>query len=126
MKELKKLYGKFLDSLDLDDKYSRKMYKLAVEVDSRVNDKIKTLFLISLYCNVFHHYYGDRKGQWGKKLEWKPTIRCHKYTIFTYKSKKTDALLKHLVTFFNTDATYLLPITGLIIKDLNNLEVYME
>jgi hypothetical protein len=102
------------------------MYKLAVEVDSKVNNKLKTLFLISLFCNVFYHIYGTKKGQLGKKLQFNPLIRCKNYTIFTYDNQKTDILLTNLATFFNTDTTNLLPITGLILQDLNNMKVYMK
>lgn len=125
-KKLIKLYEDFIRSLDLIDLNHYKMYKLATEVDSKIDNKLKTLFLISLFCNVFYHIYGDRKGQLGKKLEFTPSIRCKHYTIFTYDNDKTDILLKDLVTFFNTDATNLLPITGLILQDLNNMEVYMK
>lgn len=125
-KKLIKLYEDFIRSLDLIDLNHYKMYKLATEVDSKIDNKLKTLFLISLFCNVFYHIYGDRKGQLGKKLEFTPSIRCKNYTIFTYDNDKTDILLKDLVTFFNTDATNLLPITGLILQDLNNMEVYMK
>lgn len=124
--KLIKLYNDFIRSLDLTDDSHYKMYKLATEVDSKIDNKLKTLFLISLFCNVFYHIYGTRKGQLRKKLEFKPIIRCKQYTIFTYDNDKTDILLKNLVTFFNTDATNLLPITGLILQDLNNIEVYMK
>lgn len=124
--ELMKLYNNFIRSLDLTDPTEYKMYKLATEVDSQVDNKLKTLFLISLFCNVFYHIYGTRKGQLGKKLNFTPIIRCKNYTIFTYDNDKTNALLKNLTTFFNTDATNLLPITGLILQDLNNMKVYMK
>ena len=124
--ELIKLYNNFIRSLDLTDPTEYKMYKLATEVDSQVDNKLKTLFLISLFCNVFYHIYGTRKGQLGKKLNFTPIIRCKNYTIFTYDNDKTNALLKNLTTFFNTDATNLLPITGLILQDLNNMKVYMN
>lgn len=124
--ELIKLYNNFIRSLDLTDPTEYKMYKLATEVDSQVDNKLKTLFLISLFCNVFYHIYGTRKGQLGKKLNFTPIIRCKNYTIFTYDNDKTNALLENLTTFFNTDATNLLPITGLILQDLNNMKVYMK
>ena len=123
---LKKLYSQFLDSLDLNDVSQRKMYKLAVIVDSSVDNKIKTLFLISLFCNVFYHVYGDKTGQLNKKLEFKPKIKCNNFTIFTYNNDKTTKLLSNLVTYFNTDANTLLPITGLILDDLNNMNVYIQ
>lgn len=125
-KQLIKLYYNFINSLDLTDPTEYKMYKLATEVDIHVDNKLKTLFLISLFCNVFYHIYGTRKGQLGKPLTFTPTIRCNTYTIFTYDNNKTDILLKNLITFFNTDAINILPITGLILKDLNNMKVYME
>lgn len=125
-RKLIKLYDNFIRSLDLTDLSNYKMYKLATEVDSKIDNILKTLFLISLFCNVFYHIYGTRKGQLRKKLEFTPIIRCRSYTIFTYDNDKTDILLKDLTTFFNTDATNLLPITGLILEDLNNMEVYMR
>jgi hypothetical protein len=125
-RKLINLYDDFIRSLDLTDDSHYKMYKLATEVDSKIDNKLKILFLISLFCNVFYHIYGTRKEQLGKKLEFNPIIRCKQYTIFTYDNDKTDILLKDLVTFFNTDATNLLPITGLILQDLNNMEVYMK
>lgn len=125
-KKLIKLYDDFIRSLDLTDPTDYKMYKLATEVDSNLNSKLKTLFLISLFCNVFYHIYGKRKGQLGKKLNFIPKIHCTNYTIFTYDSDKINILLKNLTTFFNTDATNILPITGLILQDLNNMEVYMK
>ena len=124
--KLRKLYNNFTRSLDLTDPSQYKMYKLAIEVDSKFDNKLKTLFLISLFCNVFYHIYGTRPGQLGKKLEFNPKIKCQNYTVFTYNNDKTDALLKDLTTFFNTDATNLLPITGLILQDLNNMKVYMK
>ena len=124
--ELMKLYNNFIRSLDLTDPTEYKMYKLATEVDSQVDNKLKTLFLISLVCNVFYHIYGTRKGQLGKKLNFTPIIRCKNYTIFTYDNDKTNALLNNLTTFFNTDDTNLLHITGLILQDLNNLKVYIK
>lgn len=125
-RKLIKLYNDFIRSLDLTDPTQYRMYNLATEVDSKIDNKLKTLFLISLFCNVFYHIYGTRKGQLGKKLEFTPVIRCKEYTIFTYDNDKTDILLKNLATFFNTDATNILPITGLILQDLNNMEVYMK
>ena len=125
-KKLIKLYDDFIRSLDLTDPTHHKMYKLATEVDSNIDNKLKTLFLISLFCNVFYHIYGTRTGQLGTKLKFNPMIKCKKYTIFTYDNDKTDILLKDLTTFFNTDATNLLPITGLILQDLNNMEVYIK
>jgi len=125
-RKLIKLYDDFISSLDLTDISQYKLYKLATEVDNKIDNKLKTLFLISLFCNVFYHIYGTRKGQLKKKLEFTPVIRCKNYTIFTYDDDKTDILLKDLTTFFNTDATNLLPITGLILQDLNNMEVYMK
>jgi len=125
-RKLIKLYDDFISSLDLTDISQYKLYKLATEVDNKIDNKLKTLFLISLFCNVFYHIYGTRKGQLKKKLEFTPVIRCKNYTIFTYDDDKTDILLKDLTTFFNTDATNLLPITGLILQDLNNMKVYMK
>lgn len=124
--KLTHIYKEFLGSIDLHDKFFRKFDKLASEVDSRIDNKLKTLFLISLYCNVFYHIYGNRKKQLKKQLTWKPKIRCNKFTIFTYDSKKTDILLRHLVSYFNTDAINILPITSLIVDDLNNMSVYMK
>lgn len=124
--ELRRIYNEFLDSLDLEDPMNYKMFKLATEIDSKIDNKIKTLFLLSLFCNVFHHIYGKKSGQLGKPLNFKPKIRCNNYTIFTYNNDKTDKLLQHLVTFFNTDATNLLPITGLILQDLNEMNIYMN
>jgi len=120
------IYNKFISSLDLDDPAQSKMYTLATEIDARVDNKIKVLFLISLFCNVFYHIYGKKQGQLGKQLNFKPNIRCNNFVIFTYYDSKTDVLLKNLVTFFNTDSTNLLPITGLILQDLNNMQVYMK
>lgn len=125
-RKLIKLYDDFISSLDLTDISQYKLYKLATEVDNKIDNKLKTLFLISLFCNVFYHIYGTRKGQLKKKLDFTPVIRCKNYTIFTYDNDKTDILLKDLTTFFNTDATNLLPITGLILQDLNNMEVYIQ
>ena len=124
--ELRKIYTKFLDSLDLEDPMNYKMFKLATEIDSKIDNKIKTLFLLSLFCNVFHHIYGKKSGQLDRPLNFKPKIRCNNYTIFTYNNDKTDKLLQDLVTFFNTDATNLLPITGLILQDLNEMNIYMN
>lgn len=120
------IYNNFIRSLDLEDPAQSKMYKLATQVDNQLDNKLKVLFLISLFCNVFYHIYGTKKGQLGKELTFKPNIRCNNFTIFTYDNEKTDTLLKDLVTFFNTDATNLLPITGLILQDLNKMKVYMK
>lgn len=124
--KLKKMYNDFIRSMDLTDINRYKMYKLAIEIDHKVDNKLKSLFLISLFCNVFYYIYGTRSGQLGKKLEFTPKIKCQNYTVFTYNNDKTDALLKDLTIFFNTDATNLLPITSLILQDLNNMEVYMK
>tara|TARA_Y100000389_G_C17315866_1_gene440422 strand:- start:477 stop:863 length:387 start_codon:yes stop_codon:yes gene_type:complete len=124
--ELRKIYDEFIKSLDLNDRMNNKMYKLAIEIDSNLDNKIKTLFLISLFCTVFHYIYGEKSGQLRKSLNFKPKIRCNNYTIFTYNNDKTDKLLQDLVTFFNTDATNLLPITGLILQDLNEMKIYMN
>jgi hypothetical protein len=124
--KLRKLYNEFLDSIDLEDPTENKFYKLVQHVDINIDNKFKVLFLISLFCNVFYHIYGDRKDQLGKTLDFEPKIRCKNFTIFTYDNDKTDQLLKNLVTFFNTDATNILPITGLILQDLNIMDVYMK
>jgi len=127
MKEkLRKIYTKFLDSLELDDPTDYKMFKLATEIDGKMANKIKILFLLSLFCNVFHHIYGKKSGQLATSLNFTPKIRCNNYTIFTYNNDKTDKLLQNLVTFFNTDATNLLPITSLILQDLNEMNIYMK
>ena len=124
--KLRNIYAKFLESLDPDNPLSFKMLKLVHNIDININNKIKTLFLISLFCNVFYHIYGKNRGQLKKKLNFSPKIRCNNYNIFAYDNNKTDKLLKDLVTFFNTDANNLLPITGLILQDLNNMKVYMN
>lgn len=124
--ELRKIYNEFIKSLDLNEPMNYKMYKLANEIDHKVDNKIKTLFLISLFCNVFHHIYGKKSGQLRKSLNFTPKIRCNNYTIFTYNNDKTDNLLQDLVTFFNTDADNLLPITGLILQDLNEMKIYIN
>tara|TARA_E500000178_G_C16953435_1_gene722439 strand:- start:698 stop:1087 length:390 start_codon:yes stop_codon:yes gene_type:complete len=124
-KKLVNLYNDFISSLDLTEPSQYKMFKLATEIDHKINNKLKTLFLISLFCNVFYHIYGTRKGQLGQKLNFNPRIKCKNYTIFTYDNDKTDILLTRLTTFFNTDAINLLPITSLILQDLNNMKVYM-
>lgn len=124
--KLKKLYNEFLNSIDLEDPTEHKFYKLVQYVDINLDNKFKVLFLISLFCNVFYHIYGDRKDQLGKPLDFEPKIRCKKFTIFTYDNDKTDQLLKNLITFFNTDATNILPITGLILQDLNLMDIYMK
>ena len=112
---LQKMYADFIRSLDLTDITQNKMYKLATEVDNKINNKLKTLFLIALFCNVFYHIYGSRKGQLRKQLNFTQVIRCNQYTIFSYDNDKTDILLKDLVTFFNTDSVNILPISGLIL-----------
>ncbi len=64
-KKLINLYNDFIRSLDLTEPSQYKMFKLATEIDNKINNKFKTLFLISLFCNVFYHIYGTRKGQLG-------------------------------------------------------------
>lgn len=124
--KLTKMYKSLLDSLDLKDKLNLKFYKLVSDVDARVNNKIKTLFLISLYCNVFYHVYGKNKSQLSKPLSFKPTIRCSDFKVFTFDKQKTIILLKLLITYFNTDAINILPITGKIIEDLNSMKIYID
>lgn len=123
-----KLYNEFLKNLDLDssDPMLNKFYKLVVDVDTNIDNKSKTLFLISLFCNVYYHFYGNRANQLNKKKNFKPKIRCDNFVIFTYDEEKTMLLLDKLVHYFNTDACNLLPITGLILDDLNNMKIYIS
>lgn len=124
--KLSKLYGNLLNSLDLNDDLNLKFYKLVNNIDSHIDNKTKTLFLISLYCNVFYHVYGKNKGQLSKPLNFKPNIRCHDFKIFTFDKKKTIRLLNLLTVYFNTDAINILPITGKIIEDLNSMKIYID
>lgn len=121
-----KLYNEFLTSLDLNDSMSKKFYDLVMTVDRSINNKNNVLFLISLFCNVYYHIYGNRNNQLNRTINFKPKIRCDNFVIFTYDKKKTMLLLDKLVHYFNTDATNLLPITGLILDDLNNMKIYND
>lgn len=122
-KKLDKLYNQFVESLDLNDPDHTKMYQLATVVDKKFDSKLKVLFLISLYCNVFYKIYGTKTGQLGENLNYSPNISCKNFRVFTYKDPHTVRLLQNLVTYFNTDANYLIPITGLILQDLNNMRI---
>lgn len=118
------LYNEFLSSLDLSDPMSIKFYDLVVKVDRSINNQNKTLFLISLFCNVYYYLYGNRKNQLKRRINFKPKIRCGNFVIFTYDKNKTMLLLEKLVHYFNTDASNLLPITGSILDDLNNMDIH--
>lgn len=122
--EQEKFYNDFLTSLDLSDPVLEKFYKLVLNVDTKINNTSKSLFLISLFCNVFYHIYGNRKNQLNRKINFNPKIRCRNFVIFTYDEQKTALLLETLVHYFNTDANNLLKITGLILYDLNEMKIY--
>jgi hypothetical protein len=108
--------------------YNDKFVKLLTELDKKEDDKFKLLFLISLYCTVFYHYYGKRNNQLGLDLTFSPSIKCNNFKILAYEGKYTDDLLSTLATFFNTDAilTYeLATISGRILHDLHNMRFVM-
>lgn len=125
--KLSKIYKDLMNELKLnnEDKFSQLMINLDIMNGKFCDDNDKTieLFLISLYCNVFWHYYGRKKGQKKQKLEFKPFDKCNDYTVFTYDEKYTLKLLEKLIYFFNTDACNIQEVTHDIMKDLKKMNI---
>lgn len=106
-----------------------KFVNLLSTLDKNENDKFKLLFLISLYCNVFYHYYGKRQNQLGLDLVFSPSVKCNNFQIMTYDDKFTDDLLSNLATFFNTDAIItpeLATLSGKILYDLHHMKFVIK
>ena len=119
-------YKKLLKHFPSNDDLSIKFTVLLNNLDLKLKNPLKIYFLISLYCNVFYHYFGNRKGQLNYKLNFNPLIKCNKFKVFTYDEDKTEKLLERIVTYFNTDSQTILPITNLILQDLNNIKVNIQ
>lgn len=124
--KLTKIYNELIEALKSnEDKFSQLMLNLDLTSGKFCHDNDKTihLFLLSLYCNVFWHYYGDKEGQKGEKLKFIPFNLCRNYIVFTYDEKHTLKLLEKLIYFFNTDACNIQPITNSIMNDLQQMKI---
>lgn len=121
-KELIQIYKDLIKELKTKDN-NDKFIRLILNLDLNNNDKTIELFLISLYCNVFYHYYGQKKGQLGEKIEFTPFNNCKKYVVFTFYNKYTEKLLEKLVYYFNTDANNIQSVTGKIMQDLRKMDI---
>lgn len=121
-KELIQIYTELIEELKRNDN-NDKFIQLIVNLDRFNNNKTIELFLISLYCNVFYHYYGRKKGQLREKIKFTPFNNCKKYVVFTFYNKYTEKLLEKLVYYFNTDATNIQSVTGEIMQDLRKMDI---
>lgn len=120
--EIHKIYESIKNS-NVDEK-QEKILNIYLHLDKNKNYYFRLLFFLSLYCSYFH------------KIKHKIDIKkltplqneCYKkHNFFILDINDSHKyILQDLVTYFNTDAMNLEPITGKILYDLNNIDVQLK
>ena len=92
-----------------------------LKLDNEKDGEFRLLFLYSLFCSYYHAH----KGEIDHKKIFFPLNQCYKKDGFIILDSDNLHLkiLEDISTFFNTDAYNLMPITGKILADLNNIEI---
>ena len=117
--EIKEIY-KSLKKSHLNEK-EKEILNIYSKLDNNKDNYFRFLFFLSMYCTYFH------------KIKHKIDIKklsniqheCYKkHNFFILNIDDTHKeILNALVTYFNTDATNIEPITGKILHDLYSIDV---
>ena len=117
--EIKEIY-KSLKKSHLDEK-EEEILKIYSKLDNKKDNYFRLLFFLSLYCTYFHKI----KHKIDVKKLSEVQHECYKkHNFFILDIDDTHKeIFDAIVTYFNTDATNLEPITGKILYDLYNIDV---
>lgn len=103
------------------DKNLEKIFKIYNKLDNNKDNYFRLLFFLSLYCSYFHKIKHKIDV---KKLSTLQNECYKKHNFFILDIDDTHKeILNALVTYFNTDATNLEPITGKILYDIYNIDI---
>ncbi len=121
-KEIKRIYNK-LKTKSLD------VLNLYLFLDTKKNKYFRILLLLSLYCT----YYHDIKNKINIKKLPKTLIpnlinECYKKNNFVILklSKSHVKIMEDLAIYFNTDANNIEPLSGIILNDLNKINIILK
>ena len=117
--EIKEIY-KSLKKSHLDNK-EEQILNIYLKLDNNKDNYFRLLFFLSMYCTYFHKIkrkidikkLGDVQDECYKK---------HNFFILDIDDSH-NKILEQIVTYFNTDANNLEPITGKILYDLTMIDV---
>ena len=118
--EIEELYNELLKLKSNED--TDKLFSLLNQIDHNKDNYFKILFLLSLYCNYF---YKVKQNIYTRHLE--VSEECFKRDNFkfliNYNTELHRDILELFITYFNTDAVNLIPLTGKILNDLNKIDI---
>lgn len=115
--EIKQIYNELRRKKVLNKDLLDTFLQLDIEKDG----EFRLLFLYSLFCSYYHAHKGEIDP---KKIIF-PLNQCYKKNGFIILASDDihNDILKDISMYFNTDANNLMPITGKILEDLNNIEI---
>lgn len=115
--EIKKIYNELRQKKVLN----KDLLDTFLKLDREKNGEFRLLFLYSLFCSYYHAHKGTIDI---KKLVF-PINICYKKNGFIILDNDSIhyEILRDISTYFNTDANNLMPITGKILHDLNNIQI---
>ena len=106
------------------DKKEEEILNIYSKLDNDKDNYFRFLFFLSLFCSYFHKIKHKIDI---KKLSNVQNECYKKYNFFILDIDNTHGeILEGIVTYFNTDATNLEPITGKILNDLYNIKVELS
>lgn len=117
--EIRDIY-KSLKQSHLNEK-EEEILKIYNKLDNKKDNYFRLLFFLSLFCTYFHKI----KHKIDVKKLTSVQNECYKKNNFVILDidNSHKQIIEGLVTYFNTDAINLEPITGKILYDLYNIEV---
>ena len=120
--EIKEIY-KSLKKSHLDKK-EKEILNIYSKLDNDKDNYFRFLFFLSLFCSYFHKIKHKIDIQ---KLSNVQNECYKKNNFFILDIDDThQEILEGIVTYFNTDATNLEPVTGKILHDLYNIKVELS
>ena len=117
--EIKEIY----DSLKQShlDKKEEEILKIYSKLDNRKDNYFRLLFFLSMYCTYFHKIKHKINVKKLTSLQ-NECYKKHNFIILDIDDTHKE-IFDSIVTYFNTDATNLEPITGKILYDLYSIDV---
>lgn len=117
--EIEEIY-KSLKKSHLDEK-QEEILNIYSKLDNNKDNYFRLLFFLSIYCTYFHKIKHKIDV---KKLSDLQHECYKKHNFFILNIDDTHKkILEEIITYFNTDAINLNPITGKILHDLYNIKV---
>lgn len=120
--EIKEIY-KSLKNSHLNKK-EKEILNIYTKLDNHKDNYFRLLFFLSLFCTYFHKIKHKINLQKLSDIQHE-CYKKHNFFILDIDDTHKE-ILEGIVTYFNTDATNLEPITGKILYDLYNIKVELS